>query len=71
MRKQCPSVLAALLVPMSVQAKSIGPSTLNQFEPTCSLPESDAEALVILSNYYPNRYGWDHTDLTITVQDQR
>src|SRR4029450_6716557 len=27
-------------------------------------------ALVILNNYYPNRYTWDHTDLTIAVQAQ-
>ncbi|HEY5889393.1 MAG TPA: hypothetical protein VIW94_01670 [Acidimicrobiia bacterium] len=33
----------------------------------CTLPESDADALVILSNYYPG-YWWDHTDLTIAVQ---
>jgi hypothetical protein len=35
--------------------------------PTCRLPESDAEGLEILSNYYPG-YWWDHTDLTIAVQ---
>lgn len=35
---------------------------------TCSLPESDAEALVILNQFYPNRYYWDHTDLTIAIQ---
>jgi hypothetical protein len=34
---------------------------------TCKLPESNAEALVILNNYYPG-YWWDHTDLTIAVQ---
>jgi len=34
---------------------------------TCDLPESNAEALVILSNFYPG-YWWDHTDLTIAVQ---
>ena len=34
---------------------------------SCNLPESNAESLVILSNYYPG-YWWDHTDLTITVQ---
>jgi len=34
---------------------------------TCTLPESDAEALEILSNYYPG-YWWDHTELTIAVQ---
>lgn len=61
-------VLVALLVPMSAQAKSTDRSVRSQFEPTCSYPESDAEALVILSNYYPNRYWWDHTDLTIAVQ---
>jgi len=36
-------------------------------QPSCTLPESNAEALVILSNYYPG-YWWDHTDLTIAVQ---
>lgn len=35
--------------------------------PTCNLPESDAEALVILNNHYPG-YWWDHTNLTIAVQ---
>lgn len=33
----------------------------------CGLPESDAVALEILSNYYPG-YWWDHTDLTVVVQ---
>jgi hypothetical protein len=33
----------------------------------CHLRESDAEALVILNNYYPG-YWWDHTDLTVAVQ---
>jgi predicted Zn-dependent protease len=31
------------------------------------LPESNADALEILSNYYPG-YWWDHTNLTIAVQ---
>ena len=35
--------------------------------PDCNLPESNAESLVILSNYYPG-YWWDDTDLTIAVQ---
>jgi hypothetical protein len=34
---------------------------------TCSLPESNADALAILSNYGPG-YWWDHTHLTIAVQ---
>jgi len=36
--------------------------------PTCSLPESNAEALVLLNNYYPNKYIWDHTHLTVAIQ---
>jgi predicted Zn-dependent protease len=61
-------ILALLLVPISVQAKSIRTSVQSVAGVTCNLPESNAEALVILSNYYPNRYWWDHTDLTIAVQ---
>jgi hypothetical protein len=60
-------ILAALLVPMSVQAKSIEASPRAVEGVTCQLPESNAEALVILSNYYPG-YWWDHTDLTIAIQ---
>jgi hypothetical protein len=36
--------------------------------PTCNLPESDAEALVILNYYYPNRYVWDDAHLTVAVR---
>lgn len=61
-------ILAALLVPTSAGAKSTGTSVRAVEGVTCNLPESDAEALVILSNYYPNRYYWDHTDLTIAIQ---
>ena len=60
-------ILAALLVPASVQAKTFTSSPQQVEGVTCNLPESDAEALVILSNYYPG-YWWDHTDLTIAVQ---
>jgi len=34
----------------------------------CNLPESDAEALVLLNYYYPNRYVWEDTHLTVAVQ---
>lgn len=34
---------------------------------SCSLPESNAEGLEILSNYYPG-YWWDHTNLTVAIQ---
>jgi len=60
-------VLAALLLPMSVQAKASEVSVHSVPGVTCSFPDSDAEGLVILSNYYPG-YWWDHTDLTIAVQ---
>jgi len=49
----------------------LSPLTANAQEPaegvTCTMPESNAEALVILNNYYPG-YWWDHTDLTVAVQ---
>src|SRR5687768_9442914 len=44
-----------------------GPGKPAPSGPTCNLPESDAEALVILNNHYPG-YWWDHTNLTIAVQ---
>jgi hypothetical protein len=37
-------------------------------EATCNLPESDAEALVILNAYYPNRYVWSDPHITVAVQ---
>ena len=59
------TALAALFSPLSAQAAPAESSGV-----TCGLPESDAEGLVILNNYYPNRYTWDHTDLTIAIQAQ-
>lgn len=56
------TVLLTLLIPVSVQAKS-----LQSNGPGCTLPESNSEALEILSNYYPG-YWWNHTNLTIAVQ---
>ena len=53
--------LVALLVPMSAQAAG------GAAKQSCNLPESNAEGLVILNNYYPG-YWWDHTNLTVTVQ---
>ena len=58
-------VLVALVSPLSAHAGPRGSSGGNGI--TCNLPESNAEALVILNNYYPG-YWWDHTDLTIAVQ---
>ena len=51
----------AFLLPLSAQA---GPGGRR---PSCRLPESNADALLILSNFYPG-YWWDHTDLTVAVQ---
>jgi predicted Zn-dependent protease len=67
-----PAVLIALAAalallwapPASAAPRPAAPTV----EPTCNLPESDAEALVILNQFYPNRYYWDHTDLTIAIQ---
>lgn len=60
-------ILAALLVPAPAQAQSGAPAARQVQGVTCRLPESNAESLVILSNYYRG-YWWDHTDLTIAVQ---
>ena len=60
-------VLAALVTPQSVQASSQEASALVKKNITCQLPESNADALVILNNYYPG-YWWDHTDITVAVQ---
>ena len=63
------AVVALLVAPAAALAaksgKAKGPAT--SAVPSCNLPESNAEGLVILSNYYPG-YWWDHTDLTISVQ---
>jgi hypothetical protein len=58
-------ILVALAPPLSAQAGPPGSSGRSGI--TCNLPESNAEALVILNNYYPG-YWWDHTDLTIAVK---
>ena len=60
-------IVVALLAPLSAQAGPRGASGRGGGGAGCRLPESNAEALVILSNYYPG-YWWDHTDLTVAVQ---
>ena len=59
--------LSMLAAPLPAQAKPPAPGGGSQGPVSCNLPESNAEALEILSNYYPG-YWWDHTDLTIAVQ---
>jgi hypothetical protein len=57
-------LLTLVAAPLSAEAAGRGPA---RAAPTCSLPESNAEALVILNNYYPG-YWWDHTSLTVYIQ---
>ncbi len=59
--------IAVLFAAASVAASREKVGAQPTTQPSCKLPESNAEALVILSNYYPG-YWWDHTDLTIAVQ---
>jgi hypothetical protein len=49
------TVLAAILFAGSIPAQA------------SHLPESNAEALEILADYYPG-YWWDHTDITVAAQ---
>jgi hypothetical protein len=58
--------VAAVLAPCTAPAAPVVQKRAKAL-PSCNLPTSDAEALVILSNYYPG-YWWDHTELTIAVQ---
>jgi hypothetical protein len=67
-------VMFALLLPLTATAQGRGNGNGNGNDNgnggggnSCNLPESNAEALVILNNYYPG-YWWDHTNLTIAVQ---
>ena len=60
-------MVALLAAPLSAQAAGRGPAKSSVAGPTCHYPKSNAEALVILSNYYPG-YWWDHTHLTVYVQ---
>ena len=57
-------LVSFLVVPTAGAAKPVPTPT----GVTCNLPESDAEALVVLNDFWPTRYWWDHTDLTVAVQ---
>jgi hypothetical protein len=61
-----PAVLVAS-VGLAVDTADAKPPTTTSGA-NCTLPESDADALVILNYYYPNRYVWDDTRLTVAVQ---
>lgn len=61
-----PAALVASLG-LAVQTADAKPPTTTSGA-DCTLPESDAEALVILNYFYPNRYVWEDTRLTVAVQ---
>jgi len=52
--------LASVLVVASPASAQSGVS--------CDLPESDADSLVVLNTFYPNKYVWDDAHLTAAVQ---
>jgi hypothetical protein len=61
-------VLMVLVMPPLADAEARRASGNNRGGSAgCRLPESNADALLILNNYYPG-YWWDHTDLTIAIQ---
>jgi len=61
-------VVVAVFFVSAVFLANINTVTANPPVGQCNqLPNSNADALEILSNYYPG-YWWDHTDLTIAVQ---
>lgn len=62
------TVIAFVLLSLVVLAGAGDASAGGPRHGRCNrLPSSNAEALEILSNYYPG-YWWDHTDLTVAVQ---
>jgi hypothetical protein len=61
------SMVSVVLVFGATALPASGKNGASSSAVQCHLPESNAEALVILNNFYPG-YWWDHTDLTIAVQ---
>src|SRR5512139_1513773 len=63
-------MLVALLGARPVQAKSRPAPTRSTAGVTCGLPESNAQGIIIMNNYWNStgHYSWDHTDLTVAVQ---
>ena len=59
--------MAMILISIALLANSKNALAAGPSGQCNNLPNSNADALEILSNYYPG-YWWDHTDLTIAVQ---
>lgn len=62
------TMTAVLLMALAMLTNTKDVSAAKPGKGQCNrLPTSNAEALEILSNYYPG-YWWDHSDITIAVQ---
>ena len=59
-----PGVVGDVSAPASAAPKAKPTSSA---EAACNRPESDADALVILNAYYPNRYVWNDANITVAV----
>lgn len=70
MRRSLRRALARVALAVSMTAASMAAIAplAGAAEASCSQPESDAEALVILHDYYRDKYWWDHADLTAYIQ---
>ena len=64
------AVALLALLSMTASPASAAPASkaAASAEAACSYPQSDAEALVILNAYYPNRYVWSDPNITVAVQ---
>jgi hypothetical protein len=69
LRSRLVVLLAALIGLLGIAAApaAAAPKSKAPAEATCTKPVSDAEALVILNAYYPNRYVWSDADITVAV----
>ena len=61
------ALLGLLAVTAAPASAAPVPKAGSSAEATCDRPESDAEALVILNAYYPNRYVWSDSHITVAV----
>jgi hypothetical protein len=64
-RRWVPVIVGAILITLLSPLTANAQATVDGVD--CGRPESDADALVILNNFYPG-YWWDHTNLTVAVQ---
>jgi hypothetical protein len=60
-----PRIVAAVIDLMASLFLAVRAASAPKSYPTCKLPESGADPLVILNAIYPNRYIWDDADITL------